>query len=143
MNVRIKRINKKIPLPKYETGGSVALDLLAREETKIAPKSLALIPMNIIIETPPGFMFLVAPRSSTPKKNGLLSPHGIGIIDQDFCGPKDEVHLLVYNFTNEQAVIQKGDRVGQGVFVKVEKAELEEIDSPPSQATRGGFGSTG
>jgi dUTP pyrophosphatase len=141
MNVKIKRIDPLLPLPEYQTAGSVCFDLLAREKTEIQPQSLGLIPCNIVIETPPGYMFIVVPRSSTPRKKGLLIPHGLGIIDQDYSGPNDEILFQVFNFKNEVAVIEKGERLAQGCFVKIEKVDFTEVDTV-SEKSRGGFGST-
>src|SRR6266571_104417 len=98
MKVKIKRIDKSLPLPEYKTEGSVCFDLLAREAVEIKPGAVVLIPCNIIIEVPEGYMFIVVPRSSTPKKKSLLIPHGIGIVDQDYSGPEDEVRFQVLNF---------------------------------------------
>ena len=90
LKVKIKRIDSTLPLPAYETDGSVGFDLLARADTVIAPQTIGLIPGNIIVEVPKGYMLMVASRSSTPRKKGLMKPHGIGVVDQDFCGPQDE-----------------------------------------------------
>lgn len=81
MKVRITRVDKQLPLPRYHTNGSVGCDLYARESMIITPKSLGRIPANVIIETPPGYMFIVASRGSTPFKKGLLPPHGFGVGD--------------------------------------------------------------
>lgn len=143
MIVKIKRIDKKLPLPEYQTKGSVGCDLYARVETKIPSKSLAKIPSNIILETPPGFMFVIASRSSTPFKKGLMKANGIGIVDQDFSGPKDEINLAVYNFTDSEVTVEKGERIAQGMFVPVAVAEWLEVKSMVHNQTRGGFGSTG
>ncbi|HRN96153.1 MAG TPA: dUTP diphosphatase [Candidatus Levybacteria bacterium] len=142
MKIKIKRIDASLPLPQYATPGSVCFDLLARTDMEISSKTVALIPTNIIIETPPGYMFIVIPRSSTPKKKGLLIPHGIGVVDQDYSGPEDEVLFQVYNFTDEVVSIAKGDRLAQGCFVPIEKVEFEEVDKILDKS-RGGVGSTG
>jgi dUTP pyrophosphatase len=142
MNVKIKRIDISLPLPEYQTSGAVAFDLYSRIDMTVAPKSLGLIPTNLIIETPAGYMLMLASRSSTPKKKGLLVPHGVGIIDQDYCGEKDELLLQVFNFTDQEVAITKGERMGQGVFVKIEQGQWEEV-SQMTDPDRGGFGSTG
>ena len=142
MKVKIKRIDKDLHLPVYETAGSVGFDILARSDVTVAAGSLALIPGNIIVEVPAGYMLMVASRSSTPKKKGLLTPHGIGIIDHDYCGPEDEIKIQVYNFTAEPAVIARGDKIAQGVFVEIDKFEWEEV-AEMKRESRGGFGSTG
>jgi len=142
MQVKIKRLDTSLPLPEYQTPGAVAFDLYSREDMAIAPKTIALIPTNLIIETPVGYMLTVVTRSSTPKKKGLLVPHGIGIIDQDYHGEKDEIMLQVYNFTNQEVSITRGERVGQAAFVRVDKGEWNEVGEM-KETSRGGFGSTG
>lgn len=142
MKVKIKRIDKELPLPKYQTSGSVGCDLNARVTTIIPPHSLGKIPANVIIETPPGYMFVVASRGSTPFKKGLLPPHGFGVGDQDFCGPDDEYWIVVYNFTDQEVTVERGERIAQGIFVPIEVAQWEEVEEMTGP-TRGGFGSTG
>jgi dUTP pyrophosphatase len=142
MKVKIKRIDKSLPLPLYETLGSVGFDIFARENIEIPPKKISMIPSNLIIEVPPKYMLVVASRSSTPSKKGLTPPHGFGIIDHDYCGPNDEIKVLVYNFKDSPVKIDRGDKVAQGVFVRIDKFEWEEIDSIENK-DRGGFGSTG
>lgn len=139
--VRIARVDPGLPLPVYESAGAVGFDLLARRETVVAPGALARVPANIIVETPPGYMLLVAARSSTPGKKGLSVPHGIGVIDQDYCGPEDEIQVQVYNFTTAPVTVARGERIAQGVFVRVDRAVWEEVPAT-SRPTRGGFGST-
>ncbi|MBI2143753.1 dUTP diphosphatase [Candidatus Woesearchaeota archaeon] len=141
MKARIKRIDKSLPLPTYQTSGSVGFDIYSREDIEIKPHEIALIPGNIIVETPPGYMLLVALRSSTPRKKGLIKPHGIGVIDNDYCGEGDEVKVQVLNNTGNVVKVEKGERIAQGIFVKVDRFEWEEMDSMGK--TRGGFGSTG
>ncbi len=141
MKVKIFRVDKTLPLPIYETAGAVGFDLLARETTEIAPEEIKLIPANVIVATPPGFALLVTSRSSTPRKKGLTQPHGLGIIDQDFCGEKDELQIQVHNFSKVKVVVERGEKIAQGLFVKCERAEFEEIEKVENK-TRGGFGST-
>ncbi|MFA5947893.1 MAG: dUTP diphosphatase [Candidatus Gracilibacteria bacterium] len=142
MKVKIKRIDKSLSLPVYETSGSVGFDVMAREDTIINGKELGMVPSNLIVEVPSGYMLVIASRSSTPKKKGLLPPHGFGIIDHDYCGNNDEIKVLVYNFKDEKVEIKKGEKIAQGVFVRIDKFEWEEMDEI-SKESRGGFGSTG
>lgn len=141
MKVRIQRIDKKLPLPVYETRGSVGFDLLARETVRVEPGKIELIPANVIVEVPDGYMLVVASRSSTPQKKGLTQPHGFGIIDHDYCGPEDEVKIQVYNFSAQAVTIERGEKIAQGVFVRIDKFNWEEADSI-QDSSRGGFGST-
>lgn len=141
LEVTIKRIDISLPLPTYATAGSVGFDLLCREDTGIAPRTLGRIPANVIVQTPPGYMLLVTLRSSTPRRKGLLVPHGVGIIDQDYCGEGDEIMLQVYNFLDEAVTVQRGERIAQGMFVPIMQVNWNEVDEVGKG--RGGFGSTG
>jgi dUTP pyrophosphatase len=141
MKVKIKRIDKSLPLPVYETKKSVGFDLITRKDTLIKKKEIGLVPCNVIIEVPKGFIFVVTSRSSTPKKKGLLMPHGIGIIDQDYCGPKDEVLAQFYNFSAQDVLIKRGEKIAQGIFLPVKIIQWQEEDEIKKE-NRGGFGST-
>jgi len=139
--VHIKRLNSDISIPRYETEGSVGFDLAAAADITIQPKQIALVPTGLIIEVPKGYALILASRSSTPRKFGLLKPHGIGVIDLDYCGPSDEIKIQVYNFTSEPTQLTKGDRVAYGLFVRVDKLTFHEVDEMQT-ISRGGFGST-
>lgn len=141
MKARIKRFDKKLPLPKHHTDGAAAFDLSAREAVEIPPKEVRLVPLNVAIETPPGHFLLVAARSSTHKK-GLILANGIGIGDPDFSGDNDEYHAAYLNFTDKPVVVKKGERIAQAMFVQFVKADWEEVERMDKK-TRGGFGSTG
>ncbi len=144
MNVRIARIDLDLPLPRYQSAGAAGFDLLCRVETTVAPGAIALIPANVIVAAPLGYALIVAARSSTPRRKGLSVPHGIGVIDGDYRGPDDEIHVQVYNFTLEVVVVARGERIAQGVFIRIDQAEWLEVDRASVDApTRGGFGSTG
>jgi len=141
MKVRIKRVDKFFPLPIHETKGSVGFDLICREKKIVETNSAELIPVNIIVEIPKGYMLMIVPRGSMFKKKGLLMPNSIGIIDQDYCGDNDEIMLQVYNITNKPVIISKGEKLGQGIFVRIDQVEWEETDRSMGE-NRGGFGST-
>jgi dUTP pyrophosphatase len=126
MKVRITRLRPDVPLPRYQTPGSVCFDLTCIDDATIAPGELKLLPLGLVIATPPGYMLMIASRSSTPMKKGLTLPHGIAVIDQDYCGPKDELLVLVHNFTKQPVEIKKGNRICQGGFVRMDTAEWDE-----------------
>lgn len=140
-NIRIKRFDKNLPLPEYKTAGAAGFDLVARETTKIRPGMVEYIPLNAAVETPKGYMMLVAARGST-HKHGLMPVHGIGIGDWDFRGNNDEYKFPAYNFTRKTVTIEKGTRIAQGIFVKFTRAKWQEVNKMRAK-TRGGFGSTG
>jgi dUTP pyrophosphatase len=140
--VLITRIDPELPMPSYTTAGSVGFDLYARETTRIASGALARIPANVIVAVPEGFTLLVALRSSTPMKTNLMCPNGVGIIDRDYCGPDDEIKVQVYNFGPSDAIVSRGDRIAQALFVKSESLPIVEA-AVSRTCSRGGFGSTG
>jgi dUTP pyrophosphatase len=142
MNIEVKRIDKELPLPKYETAGAAGFDFLARTDVTIGPKQIMLLPGNVIIAIPEGYMLGVFSRSSTPHKKGLQMPHGVGVIDSDFRGPDDEIWIQMMNFTDKPVDVKRGEKIAQGIFIPVVQAEWQEVDEM-SAPTRGGRGSTG
>ncbi|MEK7606889.1 MAG: dUTP diphosphatase [Patescibacteria group bacterium] len=142
MQVAIKRIDSTLPLPRYQTAGAAGFDFYAREAVTVAAHSLARIPSNFIIRIPAGFVLFITARSSLAAKKGLMLANGVGTIDSDFCGPADEILISVYNFTDASVAVERGERIAQGVFVRMDRAEWEEVEIVES-SNRGGFGSTG
>src|SRR3989442_12365159 len=139
LQVAIKRIGIDLPLPTYATAGSVGFDLLCREDTEIAPRTVELIPSNVIVRIPAGYMLMLTLRSSTPLRKGLLIPNGVGIIDQDYCGEGDELRVQVFNFREEAVVGKRGESIAQGIFFPVTRVSWKEKDEKGKG--RGGFGS--
>lgn len=139
MHVKIKRIDTALPLPKYETEGAVAFDFVAREDIEIKAKGVGRVPSNVVVAIPKGYMLWVTDRSSTLKKKGLLITEGI--IDQDYCGDEDEILLQFYNPGETRIIIERGERLAQGIFLPIARAEWDEVQEMGSPS-RGGFGST-
>lgn len=140
MNVKIIRIDKSMPLPEYHTTGAVAFDFYSRIDASLAPNEIKLLPSNLIIEVPKDHALIIAARSSTYKK-GVRLTNSIGVIDQDYHGPNDEIHLAIYNYTSEEISIPKGERIAQGLIIPVARVNWEEVESI-KETSRGGFGST-
>ena len=142
MKVHIQRVDPTLELPQYQTAGAAAFDFVTRQTTVIEPGVIGLVPGNVIVKVPEGFALLVLPRSSLPRKKGLVCPHSLGLIDQDYHGPKDEIFVQVRNVTDKPVTVERGERIAQGLFVKIERADFVEVDDHGAE-TRGGFGSTG
>jgi dUTP pyrophosphatase len=140
MEVKIKRIDKTLTLPEHHTTGAVAFDFVAREAVTVAPHSIGLVPGNVVIKVPPGYMLFIKERSSTAPRKGIFCT--AGIIDQDYCGENDEIKIQVFNFKNEPTTIERAERIAQGIFVKIEKPVWTEVETM-IEKNRGGFGSTG
>lgn len=142
MQVSIQRVDPSLPLPAYHSDGAVGFDLVTRELTIVEPGKIALVPGNVIVKVPEGFALMIVPRSSLPRKKGLVCPHSLGIIDQDYHGETDEILVQVQNITDAPVTVERGERIAQGIFVKVERAQWQEVGSHGKES-RGGFGSTG
>lgn len=141
MKVQIRRHDKTIPLPEFKTKGAAGFDLYTRETVTVNPRELKLIPLNISIKIPSGYFLLVAERSST-HKYGISMANKIGVLDSDFCGNNDELKFAAYNLTDSPITVEKATRIAQGVVLKCDKIELEEVDDL-GEPDRGGFGTTG
>lgn len=142
-SVQITLVDNTMEMPKYHTEGAVAFDLYARERTIIPSGTFALIPNNVIVEIPKGYALGIFSRSSTPRKKGLMIGNAVGVIDQDYHGPEDEIMTCVYNVTDEDVIVEKGERISQAMFIRVGLPELVQRDTTLKDESRGGFGSTG
>jgi dUTP pyrophosphatase len=153
MKIRIHRKYKDVPLPERKTPRSAGLDVYAAEQVELLPGKVALVPTGLIIESPPGYFFKIHIRSGFSVKYGICLANDVGIIDEDYCGPQDEVKIALVRLYNpndlqkdQPFVIEKGTRIAQIIFEKntLRQIEWEEMDSPDfAGKTRGGFGSTG
>jgi dUTP pyrophosphatase len=141
--VRIRRLDAAVPLPAYQTPGAAGFDLAASADVLIAPGSIALVPTGLVIEVPAGHFLGIFARSSTPLKKGLMVANGVGVIDQDYCGPADEVKIQVLNFTAAPVQVTRGDRIAQGLFIPVVRGDWQETHGDLREGSRGGFGATG
>lgn len=137
--IRIKRIDTTLPLPefdeadpktleRYERSQVAGFDLFCREDKIIPPHELALVGVNNVIEAPPDCFILLTARSSTPWKKGLMLANGVGIVDPFYSGNSDELKIQLLNFTDKPVEITKGEALVQGVIVRREPVEWEEVD---------------
>lgn len=141
MRLKIKRFDKSLPLPAYQSKGAAAFDLVARIDATIEPGEVIRVPLNIAIQLPKSHWALVSARSSLHKK-GLMMANGIGVGDEDYCGPDDEYQAALLNFTKEPVQVKKGERLAQMIIMHREPVEFVELEDFESE-NRGGFGSTG
>jgi len=141
MDVPLRRLHDATPVPAYATPGSVGFDLCTAEAADIEPGAIELVGTGLVVATPPGWCLLICLRSSTPRRFGVLQPHGIGVVDEDYRGPEDELRLQLLNFTPAPVHIPAASRIAQGVFVRAGRATWCDHDADDS--SRGGFGSTG
>src|SRR5688572_25204332 len=142
MRLNIRRLDSTIQLPAYGTGESAGFDLAASIDVSVPPRGIVLIPTGLVIEVPTGYFLAIFARSSTPLKRGLVIPNGVGIVDPDYCGPKDEVLIQTLNITETVVQVKKGDRLAQGIVLAAPRVTWNEVTELRTN-TRGGFGATG
>ena len=142
MRLRIKRLDSTVSLPTYATEEAAGFDLAAAQDVKLAPGQIALVPTGLVIEVPSGHFLAIFARSSTPLKRGLMVANGVGVLDPDYCGPKDEVKIQVLNISGAEVQVKRGDRLAQGVVLPAPRVSWQEV-SDLREVTRGGFGATG
>ena len=140
----IKIINKSAhKLPHYETIASAGMDLRANIEEPITLKPLerTIVKTGLFIELPIGFEAQVRPRSGLAAKKGITVLNAPGTVDADYRG---EIGVILVNLSNDDFVIENGERVAQLVIAKHERAEWIEVNELSStERGTGGFGSTG
>jgi dUTP pyrophosphatase len=141
VEVALLILDDSVTEPTYATDDSVGFDISTAETVEIDAGAVATVRTGLVIATPPGWSLFVSLRSSTPNKYGVIQPHGVGIVDQDYCGPQDEIHLQPMNVSGLSAVIPAGSRIAQGIFVRVTQTEWTRCYEPGAES-RGGFGST-
>jgi len=131
------------PLPHYATNGSAGMDLRAEIALPVTLKPLErqLIPTGLFIALPDGAEAQVRPRSGMAAKKGITMLNSPGTIDSDYRG---EIKVIVINLSNEEQVIEPGERIAQLVVAKYEKVQWREVNElvETSRGT-GGFGHTG
>jgi dUTP pyrophosphatase len=140
MRVRIKTNSGRVP--EYKTPGAVAFDFEAWHDATVEPGQTVLIDTGVVIETPPGYMLMLAPRSSTFKNYGLMLVNSVGYIDQDYSGDADTIKFMYMNMRQNPVHITQGERIGQGAFIRIEKPEFDRVETMGNE-NRGGFGTTG
>jgi len=140
VQIKVKRFDKSLPLPQYQSDKAAALDLAARESVMIPAGTVRRVPLNVAIKLPDDYFVLVAARSSLHQK-GLLLANGIGVGDADYCGDKDEYQAALLNFSKDEVGVERGERLVQMMVLPRPKLEIAEVDKMGG-VDRGGFGST-
>ena len=142
--MKIKVVNKsKHPLPHYATTQSAGMDLRANLDEPIILKPLdrTLVKTGIFMELPVGYEAQVRPRSGLAFKKGITVLNTPGTIDADYRG---ELGVILVNLSNEDFVVEDGERVAQMVIAKHEQPTWEEVEELiETERGAGGFGSTG
>lgn len=133
-------------LPERSTKKSAGYDFFNPERVEIPPYQLGdnpvMVKTGIKVEMPDDEFLMLVNRSSNPKKKKLVIPNSLGIVDSDYYNNPDnegEIMFAFYNVSKETVVIEVGEKLGQGVFIKYGITEDDEAEGERT----GGWGSTG
>lgn len=141
--MRMRIVSKSGRMPEYATSGAAGFDISAWLDRPFVLKAgeRALIPTGLYFEVPEGYEAQVRARSGLAIKHGIGLVNGIGTVDADYRG---EIRVPLINWSNEDFVINDGDRIGQVIITSYEKVELEAAEElSDTERGEGGFGHTG
>ncbi len=142
--IEIRVINHSTnPLPAYSTPGSSGMDIRASLASPqlLQPFERALIPTGLFIELPAGYEAQIRPRSGLAIKQGITCLNSPGTIDTDYRG---EIKIILINLSQEEQVIQHGDRIAQLIIQPYVKGIWKEVSVLEiTERNEGGFGHTG
>ncbi len=142
--VNIKVVNTgHQPLPAYATPQSAGLDLRANLDESIVlhPMERRLVPTGLHIALPEGYEAQVRPRSGLALKHGITVLNTPGTVDADYRG---EVMVLLINFSQEDFIINDGERIAQLIVARYEQADLQMVEAlDETERGSGGYGHTG
>ena len=138
-HLKIKYLRDVDPIEKKESGDWI--DLRCGETTEMKKGDFKIIPLGVAMQLPKGYEALVIPRSSTFKNYGIILVNSVGLIDESYCGEKDEWGFLAYAVRD--TVIPKNDRICQfRILYHMQELYIETVDHLEGDS-RGGYGSTG
>lgn len=135
--------NLDIEMPKRSTKRSAGYDFALIEKTNIPKGQIVWGKTGLKAYMVDDEVLFIYPRSSLARKKGLMLSNNVGVVDADYYGNSDnDGHIMIslYNFSDKDVVLEKGERVAQGIFQKYLKASDEKVVLNYRQ---GGFGSTG
>ena len=142
MQVKIVNISNN-ELPAYSTIMSAGMDLRANLEESVVLKPLErkLVPTGLFIELPQGFEAQIRPRCGLALKKGITILNSPGTIDADYRG---EIGIILVNLSQEEFVIESGERICQMVVAAHETVEWNLVETlEETDRGAGGFGHTG
>ena len=141
MTLAFKRVHPEAVLPAYAHESDAGMDVRSVAEVVIPARGRALVPTGLVVLLPPNYEAQVRPRSGLALKSGITVLNTPGTIDAGYRG---EIGVILFNTTDTDFAVHKGDRVAQIVIAPVTRVEVIETDSvEETDRGAGGFGSTG
>jgi dUTP pyrophosphatase len=139
--LKIKKLDPKARIPKYQSANAAGFDLCALEDCEISAGDRALIKTGLAISLPIGYELQVRPRSGLALKHSVTVLNSPGTVDSDYRG---ELMIILINLGSETFKISAGDRIAQAIVSAVSQADLVEVEYlDETERGAGGFGSTG
>lgn len=139
IKLKFKKLTQTAKLPSYAHAGDSGMDICADEDVILRPLMFPKISTGISAVIPDGYELQVRPRSGLASRGVVAA---FGTVDSGYRG---EICVALYNYTDGNVVVTKGDRIAQLVLAPVVCADIEETDDLGEATERGcnGFGSTG
>jgi dUTP pyrophosphatase len=160
--IQVYKIHPDAILPLQHGAEEAGYDICTIEDFIIHPGESLTIGTGLVVCPPEGYHTEILLRSSLAYKHNIMLRNSVGLIDRSYCGPEDELRLMLYRLPvltsgpishGCQAYhkasdyhplgFRKGDRLAQLVFRKTHVLEVIELDKAPKTYNRGGLGSTG
>ena len=118
--IKMKRMNVNAKLPIRGTEGVAGYDLAAVQAVVVPVHGKCLVKTGLAMALPPSCYGRIAPRSRLALKNSI--DVGAGVIDSDYRG---KIGVILFNFGNEDFVVNMGDRIAQLIFEKIKTPEIK------------------
>lgn len=141
LKVKIKKLKQNAIIPNYAHHGDAGIDFFSCEKYFLKPGERVLVSTGISLEFSEGYELQIRPRSGLALKKGIGVLNSPGTIDASYRG---EIGIILINLSKEDFEINPGDKIAQGVFNKIEIAEIEIAEElNPTFRGEKGFGSSG
>ena len=142
--IKIKKLDPRAVIPQKATSGSACYDLRAILDEPYVLKAgeFHSFPTGLAIEMPSeDCVALIFSRSGMGAKHGITCSNSVGVVDYDYRG---ELTTSLINHSNEDYVINPGDRIAQMMIIRNVPLEVEIAEElGETERGAGGFGSTG
>ena len=141
LDVAIDRVSPDAKLPSLSHHGDAGYDLYANETLEVLPGNIALVATGLKLAVPVGFECQVRPKSGLALNHGVTLLNSPGTIDAGYRG---EVKVILINLGKNPFLVEKGKKIAQLVFNKIESADFKIVERlDETRRGDGGFGSTG
>ena len=141
LEILFQKLDPRAQIPRFQTPGASGFDFHSLKEVTLRAGEVVLVPTGLAVEIPEGYEIQVRARSGLSAKAGVFLVNGIGTIDSDYRG---EIKIILSTLHLDPVVLPAGERIAQGVLMRVEKPLIQEVKELSTTVRgAGGFGSTG